>query len=136
MSGGYFAYSDSYLGFVADDIEFLIGDKDENGCPVEFSAETVDEFKKAVALLRRARVYARRIDWLASGDDGEETFHRRLKQDLAELPSSELQIAAEAALRSLEGPASLSRARSPAESRQWSDERARVIKQLRAALGK
>lgn len=23
-----------------------------------------------------------RIDWLIAGDDGEETFHRRLKEDL------------------------------------------------------
>ena len=35
-----------------------------------------------------AQVYAHRIDWLVSGDDGEDSFHRRLKSDIAELQES------------------------------------------------
>lgn len=46
---------------------------------------TLAEFRKAVEYLRRAYVYAHRIDWLLSGDDGEETFHERLRQDLEAL---------------------------------------------------
>lgn len=34
-----------------------------------------------------AQVYAQRIDWLLSGDDGEDNFHLRLKEDLANLKS-------------------------------------------------
>lgn len=62
--------------------------KDENGEIVyfrDYSKETLDEFKKAVKLLREAKVYAQRIDWLLSDDDGEETFHKRLKEELDKL---------------------------------------------------
>jgi hypothetical protein len=34
-----------------------------------------------------AQVYAHRVDWLLSGDDGEESFLRRLAEDLKNLPS-------------------------------------------------
>ena len=48
----------------------------------EYSKRTIAKFRKAVKTLREAYVYAQRIDWLLSGDDGEDTFHRRLKHDL------------------------------------------------------
>ncbi len=51
----------------------------------EYSRETINKFKKAVRKLREAEIYAQRIDWLLSGDDGEESFHERLKEDLREL---------------------------------------------------
>lgn len=50
-----------------------------------FSKETIREFKKAVRILKQAAVYAQRIDWLLSGDDGEDNFHERLKEELDEL---------------------------------------------------
>lgn len=50
-----------------------------------YSKETIREFRKAIKLLKQAEVYAQRIDWLLSGDDGEESFHERLKADLEEL---------------------------------------------------
>ena len=51
----------------------------------EYSKETIKEFKKGLAILRKAYVYAQRIDWLLSGDDGEESFHERLKEELDNL---------------------------------------------------
>lgn len=54
-----------------------------------YSEETIKEFKKGIALLKRAEVYAQRIDWLLSGDDGEDNFHERLKHDLEELKRKE-----------------------------------------------
>ena len=45
----------------------------------------MQEFKLAVWYLKQALVYTQRIDWLLSGDDGEETFHERLKKDLEKL---------------------------------------------------
>lgn len=47
-----------------------------------FTEETIECFKKAVEYLDLAYIYAYRIDYLMSGDDGEEDFHRRLKEDL------------------------------------------------------
>lgn len=53
--------------------------------PYGYTEETLSEFRKAVEILKQAEVYAQRIDWLLSGDDGEESFHERLKEDLTKL---------------------------------------------------
>ena len=41
--------------------------------------------KKGYWILRKAAIYAQRIDWLLSGDDGEESFIRRLYDELEQL---------------------------------------------------
>ena len=51
----------------------------------EYSPEIIEKFKESVELIRRAYVYAHRIDWLVSGDDGEESFLRRLEEELNKL---------------------------------------------------
>lgn len=51
----------------------------------DWSEETLQEFRRGIAVLKRAIVYAQRIDWLLSGDDGEESFHERLKEELNKL---------------------------------------------------
>ena len=92
MSGGFFNHSQYNLDQISADIEDEIyyndseevneyNDKRGNG----FSEETIQEFKLAVWYLKQAFVYTQRIDWLLSGDDGEETFHERLKKDLEKL---------------------------------------------------
>lgn len=117
MSGGHFDYEQSYIKYIANSIEdYLEGhelddDKVEEilrdrwiepdekeyvkthrrSMPnrYEYSEETLAEFRKGVQLLRKAYIYAQRIDWLLSDDDGEDTFHERLKEELDELePSS------------------------------------------------
>ena len=50
-----------------------------------YSDVTIDRFREAVDLLKRAYVYAQRVDWLVSGDDDEKTFHERLPEDLAKI---------------------------------------------------
>lgn len=50
-----------------------------------FAPETVEKFKEALTTLRKAEIMAQRIDWLVSGDDGEESFHRRWNEDLNNL---------------------------------------------------
>lgn len=57
----------------------------------EYSSGVINKFKKAYSILRMAEIYAHRIDWLLAGDDGDETFIKRLKQDL-EVFSSEMII--------------------------------------------
>ena len=47
--------------------------------------ETIAEFKNGIEAIEKAVVYMQRIDWLLSGDDGEESFHKRLKEDLGKL---------------------------------------------------
>ena len=41
--------------------------------------------KEAIKALKIAQVYAQRVDWLLSGDDGEESFLSRLDDELKKL---------------------------------------------------
>ena len=45
----------------------------------------LEEFKKAKKIIQMSQIYIQRIDWLLSGDDGEESFISRLKEDLKKL---------------------------------------------------
>lgn len=92
MSGGHFGYKQYEIGYIADEVEQLIIENNteeldewgyRKGC--HFSEETMVEFRKGLELLRQADIYAQRIDWLVSGDDGEDSFHSRLKKDLERL---------------------------------------------------
>lgn len=92
MSGGHFNYKQYELGYIADEIEQLVYNNDsteqnEWGDEIgrHYSPETIAEFKRAVDIIRQAQTYANRIDWLVSGDDGEDTFHKRLQNDLLRL---------------------------------------------------
>lgn len=93
MSGGHFNYTQYTISEIADEVEQLIltNDSDEKNEWGEvkgyhFSPETIEEFKKGLVILRQAYEYAQRIDWLVSGDDSEEWFHKRLKHDLENIP--------------------------------------------------
>ena len=55
----------------------------------EYTEETIQIFKDAVKILRKAAIYANRIDWLLSGDDGEDNLKERLKEELKELEDEE-----------------------------------------------
>ena len=92
MSGGHFNYKQHVLLDMADDIgsEILTNNSTEknkwgDNIGNRYSPETIEEFEKAVKALKLAYVYAQRIDWLLSGDDGEDSFHIRLQAQLKEL---------------------------------------------------
>ena len=50
-----------------------------------YSEKTIAQFKKGVDAVRKALVYLNRIDYLLAGDDGEDSFHERLKEELGAL---------------------------------------------------
>jgi hypothetical protein len=103
MSGGHFNYDQYRIETIADTIQSLIDkngkektkeersweyydfSKDHDNFHYEYPAEVIEKFKVAVEILKRAQIYAHRIDWLVSGDDGEETFLKRLENDLNNL---------------------------------------------------
>ena len=92
MSGGYFNYNQALIGTMADEIESIIEnnnnqDIDDWGCTIGhgYKPEIIDRFRLAVDVLRETQVMAHRIDWLLSGDDGEESFLRRWHDDLEKL---------------------------------------------------
>lgn len=83
MSGGHFDYDQYKIGYIAESIRSLIDKNDLEEYP--YSNKTIIKFNEAICILKRAEVYVQRVDWLVSGDDGEETFHKRLKEDLSKL---------------------------------------------------
>lgn len=108
MSGGHFEYDQYKIGYIADEIERLI---DKNGKPktreelkdeswrndewyekypedlnhYKYPDQVIEKFQEAVQLLRKAQIYAHRIDWLLSNDDSEKSFLDRLEEDLQAL---------------------------------------------------
>jgi hypothetical protein len=108
MSGGRFNYDQRRIGYIA---EAIIDEINKNGrkktrqelkddhwhdddwykkypedlCHYKYPDEVIAKFKDAVNILNIAEVYAHRIDWLLSGDDGEESFLKRLDEDLNKL---------------------------------------------------
>ncbi len=87
MSGGYFNYNQYRITDIAAQIYEIIRDNEDGNAQecYSYSEETIDEFRNAVYALRKAAVYTQRVDWLLSSDDGEETFHKRLFEDLENL---------------------------------------------------
>lgn len=92
MSGGYFDYWQYHINRIADDVEQVIRNNDSKelnewgdtiGC--NYSAEVIAEFERGLRVLREAAIYAQRFDWLLCGDDGEDSFLKRLAQELEEL---------------------------------------------------
>ena len=51
---------------------------------LELTDETIETMKEAYRQIRIAEIYATRMDWMMSGDDGEDSFRERIKEDLAE----------------------------------------------------
>ena len=51
---------------------------------LELSDETINAMKEAYRQIRIAEIYATRVDWMMSGDDGEDSFRERIKEDLTE----------------------------------------------------
>lgn len=98
MSGGHFDYDQYKIGYISESIRDVIyynndetlnewGDKKGRG----YSDETIQKFKEAVFYLELAEIYAQRIDWLLSGDDGEESFHKRLDNEIRNLGDQDVE---------------------------------------------
>jgi hypothetical protein len=97
MSGGRFDYIQYRLDDVAGDIEEIIKNSgkpysaeylkehkwaDESDRHTEYSDEVLEEFRKGAELIRKAAIYMHEIDWLISGDTGDDSFLERLKEKL------------------------------------------------------
>lgn len=107
MSGGRFDYQQYRINDIVDGIEQEViksgkpipekawdyyerqyyKEHPEEAVNYDYPEPVLRRFEEAVYALKRAAIYAQRVDWLLSGDDGEESFERRLKEELAELDS-------------------------------------------------
>lgn len=108
MSGGKFNYDQHRIEYMSEIIDDYI---EKNGRPktkqelkdeswhdqewyhkypeelnhYKYPDEVIEKFKESVVILRKAAIYAHRIDYLLSGDDGEESFLKRLQEELEQL---------------------------------------------------
>ena len=105
MSGGFFDYKQWHINNIADSIEqevILSGkpipkqrwqyweidrfrEHPEEAVNYAYPESTLRLMEEAVYALRAAAIYAQRVDYLLSGDDGEDSFEKRLQEELAEL---------------------------------------------------
>jgi hypothetical protein len=108
MSGGHWEYNQYRFTKVVEDLERLIERngklktseemKDERWndpdwyekYPKEkyhykYPDEVIEKFKIGLEFIQKAQIYMHRIDWLLSGDDGNDSFLRRLEEDLNKL---------------------------------------------------
>ena len=94
MSGGHFDYNQYKIGYIADKIQLELDRQGQKNTDDYWKSDAIFEtypdhiqkiFKDAIFSLRVAQVYAHRIDWYLSGDDGEESFCKRLLEDLRQL---------------------------------------------------
>jgi len=105
MSGGAFDYNQHKIRQIWEDIQQEL-DKQGKERPKEdlkwFDKEYLEKypedrfehvyredvqqiFKDGIKALKIAEIYAQRIDWYLSGDDGEDSLISRLKDDLSKL---------------------------------------------------
>jgi hypothetical protein len=107
MSGGAFDYNQYKIGYIADQIDEVIVKNGLEKTPEElknnwidpewykkypedlfhykYPDEVIEKMKEAVKALKIAQEYAQRVDWLLSGDDGEESFLSRLEENLKQI---------------------------------------------------
>ena len=113
MSGGHFDFNYYHFDYIAedideyingheldeDDVERYIRDHDLDDSDKEYirkhkhtvpnrydyKDEVVEKMKEGLAAIRKAYIYAQRIDYHNSGDDGEKSFLKKKKKDLDKL---------------------------------------------------
>lgn len=106
MSGGAFDYYQRQIEYIAEEIEQEIAKSGKPKTDRQLREEgyyrdkswyekypedlnhykhrddVIEEFKNGYIMLRKAYIYAQRIDWYLSGDDGDDSFLERLKEDM------------------------------------------------------
>jgi len=92
MSGGFFEYKQYQIDQIAEDLERRIEkakNKEEGdfGYSYEEPDSVIEKLEEILYNIKRAAIMAQRADWYLSGDDGEDSFFRRLEEDLEELHS-------------------------------------------------
>ena len=91
MSGGHFSYAQYRMEDIAEELDRLIDENNSTeknywGSDIGFHypPHIIERFKEAVHTIRQAQEMAQRVDWLVSGDDGEETFMSRWDNEVRE----------------------------------------------------
>ena len=85
MSGGHFDYNQYRLDDIAYQIDRLVKNnntENEVGNCCNYSDDIIEKFKLTSRQLKQTANMVQRIDWLVCGDDGEETFEQKWKEEV------------------------------------------------------
>ena len=100
MSGGAFEYKQYKIQDLIEDMENLLVRLDKE--PIDsFECDSLKRYvddselfknkiKENIGYLKRAYIFTQRIDWFISGDDCEENFYERLKEEIEKLEYEEI----------------------------------------------
>ncbi len=83
MSGGSFDYKCFAISQFAEELKNKIDEnnrEDEYGYAHNFSPRTIVALEKSQQLIERVGKIAKEVEWLYSGDTGEDTFLERMKR--------------------------------------------------------
>ena len=100
MSGGAFEYKQYHIEQLIEDMELLLKRVDKEPSD-SFECDSLKRYvndselfknkiKENIKYLKRAYIFTQRIDWFISGDDGEENFYERLKEEIEKLEYEEI----------------------------------------------
>ena len=84
MGGGYFEYQQYHLQDIFDklrEIKVKI-ENDEEYYGYAKKQELLREISNGIDYLNLAGIYTQRLDWLFSGDNGEDSFFERLEKEV------------------------------------------------------
>jgi len=89
MSGGRFDYVQFRFGEIAESIRSTIANN-ESGDTVgqHLPPDIIAKFAETADVVERAAKMVTRVDWLLSGDDGEDSFRCRWKEEGLHIPIS------------------------------------------------
>jgi len=83
MSGGSFDYNCFKISQFAEELKNRIDENDnKNEYGINFSREIIEKLNRCQRIIELAGQLAHDIEWLYSGDIGEETFMKRLDETL------------------------------------------------------
>lgn len=92
MSGGHFNYIHDQIGIQLEELRNLIENNhtpDEDGHAPGLKDETIARIEEACAMAERAAAMLKRVDWLYSGDDSEDSFNRRWEDEALHISAAE-----------------------------------------------
>jgi len=86
MSGGYFNHTDYTVGEFADSLRKAIAKIRKKEEYYDFySDDFLNEMITVYNMARELRLRLHRIDWVLSGDDGEDNYFKRLPKEMADI---------------------------------------------------
>ena len=92
ISGGYFEYKQYHIQDIIEKLKEtkVKVESDEEYYEFDRKQELLEEISNGLDYLNLAEIYTQRLDWLFSGDDGEDSFFERLEEELEGFWESEL----------------------------------------------